>query len=354
MPCGGIFDVAGQKERLAEIEQRAADPSLWQDQEAAAALQRERATLERQVETFETLGKALGDATELLELADEDAEIAAELDQSIEAAAASVEKLELQRMLGGDYDDHDAIISINAGAGGTESQDWAQMLMRMLMRWAERHEMVIEMYDTQHGDEAGIKSASFAVRGPFSYGHLKAEQGVHRLVRISPFDAAKRRHTSFASVAVAPEVDDSIEVEVKDEDVRVDTYRSSGAGGQHVNKTDSAVRLTHHPTGIVVACQAERSQHKNRAKAHKLLRAKLFELELRNKEEERAKLAGSKKKIEWGSQIRSYVLQPYRMVKDHRTGHEMGNADAVLDGDLDGFIEAFLLGKVAGEESSDA
>jgi peptide chain release factor 2 len=353
MPCGGIFDIASQQEKLAQLEERAADPSLWQDQEAAAALQRERATLERQVETFTSLQKSLSDAGELLELADEDAEIAAELDQSIEGAAADVEKLELQRMLGGEYDGHDAIVSINAGAGGTESQDWAQMLMRMIMRWAERHDMAVEMYDTQYGDEAGIKSANFAVHGPYGYGYLKAEQGVHRLVRISPFDAAKRRHTSFASVAVAPEVDDSIEIEIKDDDLRIDTYRSSGAGGQHVNKTDSAVRITHHPTGIVVACQAERSQHKNRAKAFKLLRAKLFELELRKKEEERAKLAGSKKKIEWGSQIRSYVLQPYRMVKDHRTGHEMGNADAVLDGDLDGFIEAFLLGRTAGEEASD-
>ncbi len=253
-------------------------------------------------------------------------------------------------MVGGPHDDHDALISINAGAGGTESQDWAQMLMRMLMRWAERHECSVEMFDTQYGEEAGIKSVGFAVRGPYAYGYLKAEQGVHRLVRISPFDAAKRRHTSFASVAVAPEVDDSIEIEINDDDLRIDTYRSSGAGGQHVNKTDSAVRITHHPSGIVVACQAERSQHKNRAKAYKLLRAKLFELELRKKEEERAKRAGVKKKIEWGSQIRSYVLQPYRMVKDHRTGFEMGNTDAVLDGDLDGFIEAYLLGTNTIEE----
>jgi len=289
--------------------------------------------------------KTLTDADDLCELADEDEEIAVELDDSIATAAEQVGKLELQRMVGGEYDDHFALVSINAGAGGTESQDWAQMIQRMLLRWAERREFEVEMFDTQYGEEAGIKSTSFAIRGPYSYGYLKSEQGVHRLVRISPFDAAKRRHTSFASVAVAPEVDDSIDVDIKDEDVRVDTYRASGAGGQHVNKTDSAVRMTHMPTGIVVACQAERSQHKNRAKALKVLRAKIFELELRKKEDEAAKIAGEKKKIEWGSQIRSYVLQPYRMVKDHRTSHEMGNADAVLDGDLDGFIEAYLLGE---------
>jgi peptide chain release factor 2 len=346
--CGGIFDIATQERRLEELEERAADPALWQDQDATTELQRERARIERQVEAFVTLEKTLGDAGELCELADEDDEIAGELDASLGAAAGEVDKLELQRMLGGEYDDHDALVSINAGAGGTESQDWAQMIQRMILRWAERREYEVELLDTQHGEEAGIKSASFAVRGPYAYGYVKAEQGVHRLVRISPFDAAKRRHTSFASVAVAPEVDDSIDVDIKDEDLRVDTFRASGAGGQHVNKTDSAVRMTHLPTGIVVACQAERSQHKNRAKAMKMLRAKIFELELRKKEEEQAKLAGEKKKIEWGSQIRSYVLHPYRLVKDHRTNHEMGNADAVLDGDLDGFIEAYLLGESGG------
>ena len=278
-----------------------------------------------------------------MELADEDEEIAAEIDLALGETERTVEKLELQRMLGGEYDDNDAIVSINAGAGGTESQDWAEMLSRMLLRWCERREFGVELLDTQYGEEAGIKSTSFMVKGAYAYGYLKAEAGVHRLVRISPYDAAKRRHTSFASVGVAPSIDDTVEIEILDDDLRVDTYRSSGAGGQHVNKTDSAVRLTHMPTGIVVACQAERSQHKNRAKAMKMLRARLLELELRKKEEEKAKITGDKKKIEWGSQIRSYVLQPYRMVKDHRTGHEVGNADAVLDGDLDGFIEAYLL-----------
>ncbi len=275
------------------------------------------------------------------------------MDRTLKTADETLEQLELQRMLGGEYDQHNALVSINAGAGGTESQDWAQMLMRMVLRWAERRGFGVEMLDTQFGDEAGIKSTSFAVRGGYAYGYLKSEVGVHRLVRISPFDAAKRRHTSFASMAVAPEVDDDVDIDIKDEDLRVDTYRSGGAGGQHVNKTDSAVRLTHIPTGIVVACQAERSQHKNRAKALKMLMGKLIELELRKREEEKARITGEKKKIEWGSQIRSYVLQPYRLVKDHRTGFEMGNADAVLDGDLDGFMHAYLLGKGAPSPATD-
>lgn len=340
---GGIFDIARQAERIKEIDQKCADPTIWQDQTALAELQRERVRIERQLNSFQAVEKDVTDALELRELAAEDKEIATELSDSLKQATKTIEQLELQRMLGGEYDDFDALVSVNAGAGGTESQDWVQMLLRMLLRWAEQRAFVVETLDTQYGDEAGIKSVSFAVRGPYAYGYLKAEVGVHRLVRISPFDAAKRRHTSFASVSVAPEVDDTIDVEIKDDDLRVDTYRSSGAGGQHVNKTDSAVRMTHLPTGIVVACQAERSQHKNRAKAMKMLRAKLFALELRKKEEEQAKLAGEKKKIEWGSQIRSYVLHPYRMVKDHRTGFEMGNADAVLDGDLDGFMHAYLL-----------
>ena len=295
-------------------------------------MQRERTRLEKELATYSGVEKTLNDAAEVLTLAEEDPEIAAEIDRSIESAAAVVEKLELQRMLGEEYDKHGAIVSVNAGAGGTESQDWAQMLMRMLIRWAERREFEVEVFDTQFGEEAGIKSASFMVHGDYAYGYLRSEAGVHRLVRISPFDAAKRRHTSFASVAVAPEVDDDVNIEIRDEDLRVDTYRSGGAGGQHVNKTDSAVRLTHNPTGIVVACQAERSQHKNKAKAMKMLKAKLLELELRKREEEKAKL-------------RSYVLQPYRLVKDHRTGHTMGNADAVLDGELDSFMQAYLLGK---------
>jgi peptide chain release factor 2 len=316
-------------------------------------LQRERALLEKTIVEYRGLASGVTDALELSELAEADEEIANELDQNLADLDIALSKLELQRMLGGEFDPNSAIVSVNAGAGGTESQDWAQMLLRMLSRWSERRSFGLEMLDTQYGEEAGIKSASFSVTGPYAYGYLKAEAGVHRLVRISPFDANKRRHTSFASVSVAPELDDSVDIEIKDEDLRVDTYRASGAGGQHVNKTDSAVRMTHLPTGIVVACQAERSQHKNRAKAMKVLKSRLMELELRKRDEEKAKIEGEKKRIEWGSQIRSYVLQPYRMVKDHRTNHEVGNADAVLDGDLDGFIEAFLMAEASASETSD-
>ncbi len=316
-------------------------------------MQRERAELQKSVEGFVSIEKRVSDAYALLELASQDQDIAQEIESELLVAQALVEKLELQRMLSGPHDMNDSLVQINAGAGGTESQDWAQMLMRMLLRWAEKRGFASEILDVQPGDEAGIKSASIAFRGSYAYGYSRSESGVHRLVRISPFDANKRRHTSFASVSVVPEVDDSIEIDIRDEDLRVDTYRSSGAGGQHVNKTDSAVRLTHLPTGIVVACQAERSQHKNRAKAMKMLRAKLYERELRRQEEEKAKIAGEKKKIEWGSQIRSYVLHPYRMVKDHRTGHEVGNADSVLDGDLDGFIEAYLMGKQSSGDATD-
>ncbi len=310
--------------------------------------------LKQRVESFLELESSVVEAEEMLELGDEDEDIARELQETIDKAALKIEQLELERMLGGEYDANGAILSINAGAGGTESQDWAQMVQRMLMRWAERKGFKVQILDLQVGDEAGIKSATIGIEGTYAYGYCRAEVGVHRLVRISPYDANKRRHTSFVSVSVAPEVDDSIDIEVKDEDLRVDTYRASGAGGQHVNKTDSAIRLTHLPTGVVVACQAERSQHKNRAKAMKMLKARLLVIELQKQEEEKAALAGEKKKIEWGSQIRSYVLQPYRMVKDHRTGFESSNTDAVLDGDIDGFIQAFLMGETAEGEQDDA
>ena len=251
-------------------------------------------------------------------------------------------------MLGGEHDAGNAIVTIHPGAGGTEAQDWAEMLLRMYLRWAERKGFKAEVVDLQPGEGAGIKNATFTVEGPYAYGYLSAEGGVHRLVRISPFDANARRQTSFASVFIYPEVEDEIEIEIRDEDLRVDTYRSSGAGGQHVNKTDSAVRLTHLPTNIVVACQNERSQHKNKAMAMKILRARLYELEQEKQQEKLAQLTKGKKEIGFGSQIRSYVLHPYRMVKDHRTDVEIGNADAVLDGDIDRFIEAYLLSKIAG------
>jgi peptide chain release factor 2 len=251
-------------------------------------------------------------------------------------------------MLGGENDTLNAIVSIHPGAGGTEAQDWAEMLMRMYTRWVERKGFKMEVLDYQPGEEAGVKSVTFTVSGEFAYGYLKAEVGVHRLVRISPFDANKRRHTSFVSVFVYPEIEDDVEVEINESDLRVDTYRASGAGGQHINKTDSAIRITHNPTGIVVQCQNERSQHKNRATAMKLLRARLYELKLREQEEKMEEFSKDKREIAWGSQIRSYVLQPYRLIKDHRTGIEAGNIDPVLDGDIDRFIEGFLLSRASG------
>lgn len=310
-------------------------------------------SLKQRVQSFLELETAVADAQEMLELAHDDEELQQELNESLSKVLHAVEGLELERMLGGEYDANGSILSINAGAGGTESQDWAQMIQRMMMRWAERRGFKVEILDLQPGEEAGIKSVTIGIEGEYAYGYTRAEVGVHRLVRISPFDANKRRHTSFVSVSVAPEVDDSIHIEVNDEDLRVDTYRASGAGGQHVNKTDSAIRLTHLPSGVVVACQAERSQHKNRAKAMKMLKARLLVLELEKQDEQKAALAGEKKSIEWGSQIRSYVLQPYRMVKDHRTGHESSNTDAVLDGDIDGFIHAYLMGVRADDKNDD-
>jgi len=256
-----------------------------------------------------------------------------------------VAKMEFARMLSGEHDANNAIVSINAGAGGTEAQDWAEMLLRMYLRYCERKGFRTEITDYQPGDEAGVKGATFNVEGEYAYGYLRAEMGIHRLVRISPFDANARRHTSFCSVFVFPELSDDIDIEINEKDLKVDTYRASGAGGQHVNKTDSAIRITHIPSGIVVACQNERSQHKNRAVALKQLKARLYEMEVSKKEEEASAIAGEKKEIGWGSQIRSYVLHPYRLVKDHRTGYEVGNTDAILDGELDDFIEAYLLSK---------
>jgi peptide chain release factor 2 len=259
-----------------------------------------------------------------------------------ERVRAHLDELELQLKLSGEHDDKNALVLVHSGAGGTESQDWAEMLLRMYLRWAEKNGYEVELMDRQDGDEAGLKSATFAVRGPYAFGYLKGENGVHRLVRISPFDAAARRHTSFASIYVYPEIDDEIDIEIDEKDVRVDTFRSSGAGGQHVNKTESAIRLTHLPTGIVVSCQNERSQHKNRATAYKVLKTRLYDLEMKKRDEAQAKVEGAKKDVAFGSQIRSYVLHPYRMVKDHRTGVEIGDADRVLDGDLKPFIEGFL------------
>ncbi len=285
------------------------------------------------------------EAETLLELAQEagDDEAAAEAARTADAVARMVEEMEFARMLSGESDESGALVSINAGAGGTESQDWAEMLLRMYTRWGERHGYKVELIDSQAGEEAGIKSATISVTGDYAYGYLKAESGVHRLVRISPFDAQARRHTAFASVAVYPDVEQEVDVEIKDDDLKIERFKSGGAGGQHVNKTESAIRITHLPTGIVVQCQNERSQHKNKAQAMRVLKARLYEHELRKREAENAEREAEKKAIEWGSQIRSYVLAPYRQVSDHRTGKKVGNVDAVLDGDLDQFIMAFLL-----------
>ena len=283
----------------------------------------------------------------------EDSEAAREAAAALDSAREELKQREFEVMLGGEFDRLGAIVSIHPGAGGMEAQDWAEMLLRLYLRWAERRGFKTELADLQPGDGAGIKNATFEVQGDFAYGYLRAEAGIHRLVRISPYDANARRHTSFASVFVFPAIDDKIEVIINPVDLRIDTYRASGAGGQHVNKTDSAVRLTHIPSGIVVTCQNERSQHKNRAMAMKILRARLFELEERKKREELEKFSKDKKEIAWGSQIRSYVLQPYRMVKDHRTGVEIGNTDAVLDGAIDPFIEAYLMGVRKGDAAAE-
>jgi len=315
---------------------------VWGDQPRVTALQQERARLQATVDAAGQLEQLLDDCRTLIELGREGEAVAADLDRATQDLSRATEALELSTLLSGEYDASNAILEIHPGAGGTESQDWAEMLLRMYTRWAERRGFGVDTLDLQVGDEAGIKSATLEVRGPNAYGYLQVERGVHRLVRISPFDAQGRRHTSFASIDVVPEVEAAGEVAVEDKDLRVDTFRSSGAGGQHVNKTESAVRITHLPTGIVVSCQNERSQHRNREVAMSVLRAKLFDRARREAEEKMAQEVGTKKKIEWGSQIRSYVLAPYRMVKDHRTGFEVGDADRVLDGDLDGFIRRGL------------
>jgi peptide chain release factor 2 len=345
---GGIFDVSKLERRAAELAEKSALPDFWKQPETAQNLLRERSRLQATLDAWRRLSSALGDANVFLEMAAEGDE---EGRTEAEAKAVEIERLlgemELQQMLGGEHDAGNAIVTVHPGAGGTEAQDWAEMLLRMYLRWAERRGFKTETVDLQPGEGGGIKNATFTVDGPFAYGYLQAEGGIHRLVRISPFDANARRHTSFASVFVYPEIEDEIEVDVREEDLRIDTYRSSGAGGQHVNKTDSAVRITHLPSGIVVACQNERSQHKNRAMAMKVLRARLYELEMEKQQEKMAELTKDRKEIRFGSQIRSYVLHPYRLVKDLRTGVEVGNADAVLDGDIDRFIEAFLLKKIA-------
>lgn len=316
-----------------------------------------KATVSNKLELIKKIKGLLEDSGVLLDLAVEagDAESAKEAEEKLNEAVKLIRGAEVQRMLGGKNDRLNAIVSIHPGAGGTEAQDWAAMLLRLYLRWTEAKGYTTEVVDYQPGEEAGVKSVTFTVDGEYAYGYLKAEVGVHRLVRISPFDANKRRHTSFTSVFVYPEIEDDIEIEINEADLRVDTFRASGAGGQHVNKTDSAIRITHEPTGIVVQCQNERSQHKNRATAMKLLRARLYELKMKEQEEKMEEFHKEKRDIAWGSQIRSYVLQPYRLVKDHRTGIEVGNVDAVLEGGIDAFIEGYLLsGPSAGGHEKEA
>jgi len=341
--CGGFFDEPAKRSTLAALDERLTLPEVWGDQDETKRLQKERSKLLQGLEAAERLRGLLEDAQTLVELGREGEAVDKDLGAAVNALAEFVEAVELETMLSGEHDAVDAILEIHPGAGGTESQDWAEMLLRMYMRWAEMRGYKVETLDYQAGEEAGIKSATLSIKGPNAYGYLRVERGVHRLVRISPFDAQGRRHTSFASVDVIPDIDDEIDIQIEDKDIRIDTYRASGAGGQHVNKTESAVRITHTPTGIVVTCQNERSQHRNKEVALSILRAKLFDLAEREADERMAQEVGEKRKIEWGSQIRSYVLAPYRMVKDHRTAFEVGNADRVLDGDIDGFIRAALL-----------
>lgn len=343
---GGVFDINRKKEEIAELETRTTTPGFWDNQNEAQKIMREIATRKEWVEAFRDTEIGAEDVDTLLEMADEaeDEDTANEAAKEYKKLEKAVEDLEFKNMLSGPDDEKNAILTLNPGAGGTESQDWAQMLYRMYLRWIDQAGFKAEVLDLQYGEEAGLKSVSIEVIGPYAFGYLKAEAGVHRLVRISPFDANSKRHTSFVSAFVYPEIEDDIEIEIDEKDIRVDTFRASGAGGQHVNKTDSAIRITHLPTGTVVQCQNQRSQHKNKAAAMTMLRSKLYQLKM---EEERAKkdeIEKGKMDIAWGSQIRSYVFHPYNMVKDHRTGVETGNVQAVMDGELDDFIKAYLMG----------
>lgn len=340
-----LFDLPGKKFRINEIESMSGETDFWDDRNKAQSILKEQASLNDSVQSWQQLNNDLDDVEILLELSKEesDEELRAEARQKYHEILEAVEKFEFKKVLGDVDDIRNAIISINSGAGGTEAQDWADMLFRMYLRYAEGNGFKTQILDLQDGDEAGIKSATIIVDGEYAYGYMKGESGVHRLVRISPFDSNKRRHTSFASVYVTPEVDDSIEINIDDKDLRVDTFRASGKGGQHVNKTDSAIRITHMPTGIVASCQNERSQHQNRANAMKILKAKLYELEREKQKDLLDEKNATKMEIGWGSQIRSYVLHPYRMVKDHRTNFEDSNVDAVLDGELEKLIKSYLL-----------
>jgi peptide chain release factor 2 len=339
-----VFDVTQKEKEIEELEKESASPGFWNDQAKAQAQMRRLSDLQDEVTTWRELSHRVTDALDLIDLAEqeEDESVTNELLAETETVAVRLQKLEFQLRLSGKHDRDDALLSIHAGAGGTESQDWAEMLLRMYLRWAEASNYQAEILDSTSGEEAGLKSVTALIRGSWAYGYLKTERGVHRLVRLSPFDAAHRRHTSFALIEVMPDIEDDIEININPDDLRLDIYRSSGAGGQHVQKNATAVRITHEPTGVVVTCQNERSQTQNREVAMRILRGRLYELERQKREEEQALLKGEHVEAGWGNQIRSYVLHPYKMVKDHRTGHEVGNAEAVLDGRLNDFIEAYL------------
>ncbi|MFO7680325.1 MAG: peptide chain release factor 2 [Chloroflexota bacterium] len=334
------LDVAAKIDKINQLEQISAAPDFWNNSETAQETMRELTKLRDQVNVWEAVSKTLADVLELAQLGDED--IAAEIGHELELVAAKVAALEFKALFSGKYDEEDAIFAIHAGAGGTEAQDWAEMLQRMFLRWAETQHFKVTIIDYSPGDEAGLKSCMMSIEGEYAYGYLKSERGVHRLVRISPYDASKRRHTSFAKVEVWPDVAEDIEIEVDEDDLRIDRFKASGAGGQHVQKNETAIRITHIPTGIVVSCQNQRSLTQNKEVAMKILKAQLFDLEQRKQDAEMAVLKGEDVDAGWGSQIRSYVLHPYKMVKDHRTNHETGNTQAVLDGRLDDFMEAYL------------
>jgi len=347
-PSWSIFDIAGKEKQLFELEARTSDPGFWSDQQTAQSVMRQIGALKDTVSQWRDIEKKAVGVEEVISiaLAENDESLKADVRGETDRMEARFNDIEVQLMLDGPYDSRDAILAIHAGAGGTESQDWAQMLMRMFLRWCERRKLQSDVLDISPGDEAGIKSATIEIKGNFAYGNLKSEHGVHRLVRLSPFDADHARHTSFALVEVMPEAEARTDLQISPEDIRVDTFRSSGPGGQHMQKTSSAVRITHIPTGLVVSCQSERSQHQNKESALRVLYARLLEKEIEKREAEQAKIKGKRIDAGWGNQIRSYVLHPYKMVKDHRTEHETSNTAAVLDGEIDEFINAYLRSKV--------
>ena len=350
MRFGGIFDIASKRQQLRDLEEQCLSQGFWDDPERAKAVLKDKGGIERVVSDFDGLVTLCEDIETLIELAQEssDADTAKEATEGLEALEEALQVMEIRRLLSDEQDSMDAIVEINAGAGGTDASDWAEMLLRMYKRWADSQGHAVTLLDRQTSEEAGIRSASLSIRGAYAFGYLQAEIGVHRLVRISPFDQAARRHTSFAAVGVYPDIDDDIAIDINPADLRVDTMRASGAGGQHVNTTDSAVRLTHLPTNTVVLCRAERSQHKNRDMAMKMLRAKLYQLELDKRLEAQAEANAKKRKIDFGSQIRSYVMQPYQQVKDMRTGETVGDVRRVLDGDITRFMEAWLAARAGG------